>query len=88
MPAQNADTVIDRLRAAFVDQIRAHGRVHHRSLLKAMRRHLENPATESAQDLAMLLRHKLGLLPQKIKDIASVRQALDAASSAAEENSR
>ncbi|HUW56281.1 MAG TPA: hypothetical protein VMZ92_06570 [Planctomycetota bacterium] len=75
----DADAATARLRKRFIDQIRAHGRVHHRSLLGAMRRHLETPATETAQDLAMLMRRKLRLLPQRVKDIASVRKALKAA---------
>ena len=73
------DPEVAWLRQVFTAQIRAHGRVHHRSLLAAMRRHLDNPATETAQDVAMLMRRKLRLLPRGVSHLASVREALKAA---------
>ncbi|KPL01459.1 MAG: hypothetical protein AMK75_04840 [Planctomycetes bacterium SM23_65] len=86
-PTRDADTAqagpeIAHLRKVFADRVRAYGRVHHRALLRAMRTYLERGATELAQEVSMMLRGKLRLRPQKVKDIESVRAALKSASSA------
>ena len=67
---------VERLGQVFIEQIRSRGRIHHRALLAAMRECLEHPATERTQELAMMLRGKLRLWPQKVKDIEDVRRTL------------
>ena len=84
-PARDADVArtepeVAHLRKVFTDLVRAHGRVHHRVLLKEMRKHLERGATELAQEVCLMLGRKLRLWPQKVKDVESVREAFEAAS--------
>ena len=75
---------VERLRQVFIEQIRARGRVHHRAVLAAMRECLEHPATERMQEIALLLRGKLRLWPQKVNDLEGVREALTGESGAGE----
>jgi len=76
VPDDDAD--LRKLVAVFLETLRAHGRVNHRGLLASLRRRLDDPATELAQETALLLRRKLRLLPPKVNDLESVRRALDA----------
>ena len=78
--AARAEPEIAHLSKLFIDQIRAQGRVHHRTLLKGMRKLLGSPATETAQEVSMVLKGKLRLRPLKVKDIEGVRKALGATS--------
>ena len=86
-PTRDADTAqagpeVAHLSKVFTDQVRAYGRVHHRALFRAMRTYLERGASELAQEVSMMLRGKLRLRPQKVKDVESVRKALKTVSSA------
>ena len=74
-PAQ-AGSEIAYLGKVFIEQIRNHGRVHHRALLRTMRERLGEGPTETSQEVAMILRGKLRLRPRNVRDIESVRRAL------------
>jgi heterodisulfide reductase subunit C len=76
--APPAEPEIALLMRTFADQVRTLGRSHLRALLKTMRLRTPGAATEGAQELAMLFKHKLLLFPQKVRDIESVRKLLDA----------
>ena len=73
--AAQAAPEVAHLGKVFTDLVRAYGRVHHRALLKEMRKHLERGATELAQEVSMMLGRKLRLQPRKVKDVESVREA-------------
>ena len=76
---REAEPEIGSLKTLLGAYILGHGRISQRWILRHMRRILGAGATESAteagQELAMMLRGKLRLFPQKVKDLAAVRRA-------------
>lgn len=90
-PAQDEGAVqgeseIARLGNVFIEQIRAHGRIHYRALLRAMREHPGEGATDTSQEVALILRRKLRLRPRKVRDIEGVRRALAGGPDAGEDS--
>lgn len=72
------DAEVAFLAGVFREQLRLHGRAHHRGLLEALRKRLGTAATEKEQEVAMMLRRKLRWRPPKVKDVTAVRRALEA----------
>ncbi|HUV38322.1 MAG TPA: hypothetical protein VMY39_01855 [Planctomycetota bacterium] len=70
------DADLARFVEVFTAQLRANGRAHHRALLAAMRKHLDLPATATAQEVALTLAGRLRFTPPGVNDLPAVRQAL------------
>ena len=72
------DADLKRLVEVFAHQLRTRGRGHHRALLAAMRKQLDEPATTLEQEVALVLKRRLRLRGPKVADVESVGRALDA----------
>ena len=74
--ASPAEPDVAAMMQSFRRQIEKRGRAHHWASIREMRKRLEDPATEGTQEAALLLRRKLRLRPERVREIGEVRRLL------------